>query len=65
MLELLLWILLCFISGAIPWAFLVTKLIVGEDVRTIGDKNPGAANSWKLGGWTPGLLSLALDVSRA
>lgn len=65
MLEIVAWIAISFISGSVPWALIVGKVFLGKDVRKIGDGNPGTANSWKLGGWAPGMLSLVLDVGKA
>ena len=41
------------------------KLLVHEDVRSVGDGNPGATNAWKLGGWAPGALSLILELAKS
>jgi glycerol-3-phosphate acyltransferase PlsY len=65
MTEVVAWIAIAFISGSIPWALIVGKVLLSRDIRAVGDGNPGTANSWKLGGWVPGLLSLILDVGKA
>ena len=65
MLELIIWIIIGFVSGSIPWAVLVGNLLVRKDVRSVGDGNPGAINVWKLGGWAPGVLSLVLEVAKS
>lgn len=62
--EVTIWIVIGFISGSIPWALLVGKVLLGKDIRGVGDANPGTANAWKLGGWLPGTLSLLLEVSK-
>ena len=51
-------------SGSIPWAVLIGKIITGYDVRSVGDGNPGTANTWKLAGSIAGLVALFLDVSK-
>lgn len=33
-----------------------------QDIRQIGDGNPGGTNAWKAGGWLVGLLAIALDI---
>jgi glycerol-3-phosphate acyltransferase PlsY len=63
-LDSLFWILIAFISGAIPWALLVGSLFLKKDIRSIGDGNPGTANAWKLGGHIPGITSLVLEIGK-
>ncbi len=53
-----------FLSGSIPWAVLIGKILTGNDVRSVGDGNPGTANTWKLAGPIAGLVALFLDVSK-
>ena len=64
MLALIIWISIGFLSGSVPWALLIGKTLVGKDIRSVGDGNPGSANLWMLGGWAPGVLSLILEVSK-
>jgi len=54
-----------FLSGSIPWSVLLGKILAGGDIRSVGDGNPGTANTWKLAGPIPGLIALILDVSKA
>jgi len=58
------WIAISFISGAIPWAVLIAKITSRQDLRQIGDGNPGAANVWKAGGWGAGMLTFILDTGK-
>ena len=53
-----------FICGMLPFSVWLGKLTFGQDVRQIGDRNPGAVNALRLGGWRLGLLVLLLDVSK-
>jgi len=62
--EFIVWIVTGFISGSVPWSVIIGKLLIGKDVRMVGDGNPGSANSWKLGGWVPGILSFILDTGK-
>ena len=44
------WISLAFAAyliGGIPTAYLVTRLLIGQDIRNLGDHNPGAANVFR------------------
>jgi glycerol-3-phosphate acyltransferase PlsY len=58
-------ILLAFVSGSLPFSVWVGKLLVGQDVRQLGDGNPGATNVFKSGKPLAGLLALILDISKA
>jgi len=64
MLEFAIWITVGFISGSVPWAIIVGKLLVRGDIRGVGDGNPGATNAWKSGGWVPGILSTVLEIGK-
>ncbi len=61
----LLWILLAFFCGSLPFSVWLPKLIRNEDVRRFGDRNPGATNAFRAGGAGVGLAALLLDVSKA
>lgn len=48
--------------GAIPFAYLIGKLIVRRDIRQVGDGNPGGTNVWLAGGWKIGLLTTVIEI---
>ena len=58
-------VFVAFLCGSIPFSLWLGKLFLKVDVRHVGDGNPGAANVFKAGGRTIGLLSLLLDVTKA
>ncbi len=58
------WAILSFWIGALPLSLWITRLTTGHDVRAVGDKNPGATNALRAGGWRVGLAALLLDVSK-
>ena len=60
----LLWSALGFASGALPWAVWLGRVFAGSDVRSFGDRNPGAANAWKAGGWRVGSAAAVLDMGK-
>lgn len=37
-------LLLAYLSGSVNYAIIVTRLLTGKDIRTVGNKNPGTAN---------------------
>jgi len=60
----LLWTLVGFAAGSLPFSLWVGHLPAGKDIRRYGDGNPGAANAWRAGGWRVGLPALLLDYSK-
>lgn len=58
----LLWTLIAFFSGAIPFSVLIGRLVLGRDIRTVGDGNPGGANVMRAGGKVWGGLAVFLDA---
>lgn len=57
-----LWSVFGYLVGAIPFAYILGKLFAKQDIRNVGDGNPGGTNAWKAGGWKIGLLSILLDI---
>jgi glycerol-3-phosphate acyltransferase PlsY len=37
-------LILAYLSGSVNYAIIVTRLVIGKDIRTLGNKNPGTAN---------------------
>jgi len=58
-------VIIAFLCGSMPFSLWLGKIFLRVDVRQVGDGNPGAANAFKAGGKTIGLLSLLLDVTKA
>ena len=54
--------LLAYFIGAIPTAYLVTRITVGRDIRSMGDNNSGAANVFREVGPRVGLACGAFDI---
>ena len=54
-----------YLFGSINFAIILTRLIRGEDIRTLGNKNPGASNMGRTVGRGWGFLVLALDALKA
>ncbi len=65
MIELLIWIPICFLIGSIPFSIIISKLIASTDIRRVGDGNPGSANIWKSSGWFLGLIALTMDLGKS
>ena len=54
-------VILSFLSGAVPYSVILGKLFLRKDIREYGDGNPGGANAWRAGGPAFGLLAILLD----
>lgn len=53
-----------YLLGSIPFSFLITKFVSGEDIRERGSGNVGATNVLRTQGKLPGLLALILDLAK-
>lgn len=56
--------LICYFSGSLPTAYLVTRLFTGKDIRQFGSGNPGATNVFRVAGILPGIITLVIDFSK-
>lgn len=59
--DFLLWLCAAYIAGAVPWSVWLGKRYAGVDPRSIGDGNPGAANTMLAAGKGLGVAVLVLD----
>ena len=53
-----------YLIGGIPTAYLATRLLTGQDIRQLGDRNPGAANVFRNVSPRAGLVVGAADVAK-
>jgi glycerol-3-phosphate acyltransferase PlsY len=60
-----LWLMLTYLFGAIPWSVWLGKRFFSADPRDQPDRNPGAANAFRVGGWRLGAVVLLLDFCKA
>tara|TARA_Y100001960_G_scaffold296310_1_gene341700 strand:- start:24 stop:602 length:579 start_codon:yes stop_codon:yes gene_type:complete len=58
-------IIISYFLGSIPFGFLLTKIFLKKDVRSIGSGNIGATNVLRTGNKTIGYATLILDVLKA
>ncbi len=54
-----------YLSGSVPYGYLLTRLVAGVDVRQVGSGNIGATNAARAGGRALGVVVLVLDVLKA
>lgn len=64
MLALLVVILISYLIGSIPTSLWVGKLFKGIDIRNHGSGNAGATNTFRILGWKPGVVVLAIDFMK-
>lgn len=53
-----------YLVGAIPFGYLVVKLLTGKDIRTFGSGRTGGTNAIRAAGAIAGLLTSIGDVSK-
>ena len=51
-----------YFTGAVPTGYLITRLVKGVDIRSIGSGNPGATNVYRTAGAAAGVVTFVLDV---
>jgi glycerol-3-phosphate acyltransferase PlsY len=54
-----------YLSGSVPYGLVLPRLLLGVDVRTIGSGNIGATNAARAGGKAMGVAVFLLDVAKA
>ena len=63
-LALLLFMVLAFFVGSLPFSLWIGRLTTGEDIRRYGDHNPGATNVLRAGSRGGFVLALVVDISK-
>ena len=63
--DLILIVFFSYISGSIPFGYILTKFFGGKDVRKIGSGNIGATNVLRAGNKILGYSTLVLDILKA
>lgn len=64
MLSLILLILLSYLTGAIPFAYIIGKIFKGIDIRKFGSGNLGSTNAFRVLGIGYGILVQLLDIGK-
>lgn len=58
----ILWVIISFFCGSIPFAVVIAKTFKGIDPRKEGSKNPGTTNVARLCGFPYGVMTLVCDI---
>ena len=56
-------LVLCYLLGSIPTAYIASRLLKGRDIRQMGDTNMGAANAFRQIGAASGITVGVIDAS--
>ena len=59
------YVLVAYLSGAVPWSVWLSRVVARTDPRTLADGNPGAANAFRAAGRGVGIAVLVLDFLKA
>jgi glycerol-3-phosphate acyltransferase PlsY len=59
------WLMVSYLSGAIPWSVWLGKWWYQSDPRNQSDGNPGTANAFRVAGWRLGVPVLILDFLKS
>jgi len=57
-------ILISYLIGSIPTAYIFGRLLKGIDIRRYGSGNVGATNVFRVIGRMPGLIALLIDIAK-
>ena len=61
----LLCVIVAYLIGSVNFAIILARSVRGEDIRTLGNRNPGTANVGRSLGAGWGALVLLLDISKS
>jgi glycerol-3-phosphate acyltransferase PlsY len=62
--QTLLFLLGAYLVGSLPTAYIITKILTGEDIRQLGDGNVGAKNTFESVGKLAGFTVSLIDISK-
>ena len=65
MIEIFLISVFSYLIGSIPFGYILTKIFLNKDIRTIGSGNIGATNVLRTGNKNIGYATLILDLAKA
>ncbi|MEQ9362923.1 MAG: glycerol-3-phosphate acyltransferase, partial [Leptospirales bacterium] len=57
--------LAAFLLGAVPFPYMISRLVAGIDIRDHGSGNPGASNVFRVVGPSAGIVTFILDCTKA
>ena len=57
-------LVIAYLLGCIPAAYIAGKVTAGKDIRCLGDENPGAGNAYRELGPTAGIVVFFVDTAK-
>ena len=57
-------LLSAYLLGSIPFAYVLVRILRGQDIRSIGSGNVGATNALRAAGKAIGIMTLLLDAGK-
>ena len=60
--QLILLLLLSYITGSFPTSIIMGKIVKGIDIREHGSGNAGGTNVFRVLGWKPALIVVIIDI---
>jgi glycerol-3-phosphate acyltransferase PlsY len=57
-------LVIAYLLGSIPTAYIITRIIKGQDIRRLGGGNIGGLNTIKSVGRIPGIIVLVIDIGK-
>jgi glycerol-3-phosphate acyltransferase PlsY len=57
-------VVIAYLLGSIPTAYLLVRLAIGEDIRSRGSGNVGGTNALRTAGWKVGVAVTLIDVGK-
>ena len=57
-------LVIAYLLGSIPTAYIITRIIKGQDIRRLGGGNIGGLNTIKAVGKVPGIIVLVVDIGK-
>ncbi|UCH42895.1 MAG: glycerol-3-phosphate acyltransferase [Dehalococcoidales bacterium] len=57
-------VVIAYLLGAIPAAYIITRIFSGKDIRQVGGGNVGARNVFQEVGWVAGVATGVFDIGK-
>ena len=57
-------ILIGYLLGSVPTAYIAGRIVAGQDIKRLGDRNAGAANAYRQLGSNVGILVGIIDAAK-
>lgn len=57
-------VLVAYLIGSVPTAYLLVRVAVGQDIRTRGSGNVGGTNALRTAGWRIGIAVTLIDIAK-